>query len=94
MVELVNVEDVAKTPGAVDLDSLKILQWVKQEFPDRPSMPPLVDVFIRTLIGADIREAGILYFAHYFACGGGVAAMLGEGKDSAQYQRLYDGTSS
>ena len=91
VVELVDKDDVASTPGAADLDSLTMLEWLRKVFPDQPSMPARIDVLFRTLLGADISETSFLYLAHYFACGGGVDAALGEGKHSAQYQRLYDG---
>jgi monoamine oxidase len=91
IVESVNKADVANTPSAAALDSLTILDWVRQTFPDRPALPQRVDMYVRALAGADPGQASMLYLAHYVACAGGIKSASGDEKDHAQYQRLVDG---
>ncbi len=85
---------MAESPNATELDSLTILEWVQKNFPERSTLPSRADTIVRTLIGADITQASILYFAHYMAGGGGIIPMLSEGKGDAQYQRLVKGKCS
>lgn len=93
IVESINKKDVASTPSAAELDSLTVLSWVAKAFPDRPSLPQRVDMYVRALVGADPGYASMLYLAHYIACAGGIKSASGDEKDHAQYQRLVNGES-
>jgi hypothetical protein len=91
IVESINLEDVASSPSASQLDSKTILEWIQETCPDQPAMPQRVETFVRAAVGADPAQTSMLYFAHYIAGLGGVRAATGYEKGHAQYQRLVNG---